>query len=227
MEVFSIEGYRHLLITFQRSGYQFRLFSEEYGTRKVVYLRHDLDFWLAYALPIAEVESELGIRSSYFFLIDSEMYNPFTASGVSILRKISELGHYVGLHIDEENVRSKDNLIDQIESLKRIIPISDYRIVSRHRPKLDHLNNWITDEFIDTYDDKFFSDIEYASDSRGEWKYGFPITRNAFREGVSFQLLTHPLWWVNSGSNLDKINKMLNDKHQCAETSLNYLNFMK
>lgn len=227
MEVFSLENYRQLLIAFQKNGYQFRLFSDQYDTHKVVYLRHDLDFWLAYAIPIARIEAELGIRSSYFFLIDSASYNPFNPDCISILQMLTKLGHYIGLHIDENNLRTKEDLNNQIDLLRRFIPFSDYQIVSRHRPVLHKQEHWIPKSLIDTYDDKFFKAIEYASDSRGEWRYGFPTKRKAFNDGVSFQLLTHPLWWVNSGSNLDKINTMLDDIKHCAQESLKYLNFMK
>jgi len=227
MAVFSLENYRNLLTAFQEKGYHFRLFSDGYDTKNIVYLRHDIDFWLPYALPIAQMEAELGILSSFFFLIDSESYNPFDSGSISVLKQIAAQGHYVGLHVDENNVQTTEDLLNRIALLRKMIPVSDYCIVSRHRPSLALQNCWITEEFTDTYENRFFKDIEYASDSRGEWRYGYPTERQAFHDGTSFQLLTHPIWWVNSGSNPDKIKKMLEDRDRYAAQSIHYLNFMK
>ena len=35
-----------------------------------------------------------------------------------------------------------------------------------------------------------------SSESRGEWKHGFPWDHKAVAEGRALQLLTHAIWWV-------------------------------
>jgi hypothetical protein len=61
-------------------------------------LRHDIDISLKDALTMAEIEKELNIRSTYFVLFSSRFYNPFEGENIAILKKISNLGHEIGLH---------------------------------------------------------------------------------------------------------------------------------
>ena len=41
-----------------------------------IILRHDVDFSLKDAFRIAKIENELGICSTFFILLHSELYNP-------------------------------------------------------------------------------------------------------------------------------------------------------
>jgi hypothetical protein len=72
MADFTLKTYRSLLIAFRRAGYEFITF-EEYcsgaaaGMERVVVMRHDVDLRAGNALALAEVEREMGVRSSYYF----------------------------------------------------------------------------------------------------------------------------------------------------------------
>lgn len=70
---FTLSNYRSLL-SLALTKYEFRLFNQEY-LHKSILLRHDLEFSVPIALRMAEIEAELGIRSTYFVQLHSEFYN--------------------------------------------------------------------------------------------------------------------------------------------------------
>ena len=86
-------------------------------------------------------------------------------------------------------------------------------IISVHRPDLKLLNEI---DIEHTYLPKYFEDIKYFSDSRGEFRYGHPTESEEFKKGKSIQLLIHPAWWVSDKTNsveiiqdiIDRNNKM-------------------
>jgi hypothetical protein len=61
-------------------------------------LRHDVDVSLPAALRMAQIEKELNIKSTYFVLFSSRFYNLHIEENMDILKRISKLGHEIGLH---------------------------------------------------------------------------------------------------------------------------------
>lgn len=223
---FSLSGYQELLNSFVAAEYEFRLFDDKTRLERCVYLRHDLDFCVDYAFPIAKIEYELGICSAFFVLINSKLYNLFDDDNIMKLKSISEMGHMICLHVNEYSLQNKSDFLRQMEAFLKMMPFACSRFISRHRPKLNTTApSWLPDGYIDVYSDMFFRDIEYASDSRGEWKYGYPTSREAFFQKRSFQLLTHPLWWVHNSnmSNKEKIQLLLEQRFAEGEQSISFL----
>ena len=64
-------------------------------------MRHDIDFSLKKALEFAEVEQEQKIRSTYFVLLTTDMYNAMSKEAGQKIRAIMKMGHEIGLHFDE------------------------------------------------------------------------------------------------------------------------------
>ena len=81
-------------------------------------------------------------------------------------------------------------------------------IVSFHRPvqSLQGLDRFVGGR-DHVYRPKYFENIEYCSDSRGQWN-DFPLEQAAFEAGTAIQVLTHPIWWVYD--NVDTVNDKLN-----------------
>jgi hypothetical protein len=70
-------------------------------------------------------------------------------------------------------------------------------IVSLHRPCAQQLSlsAALTAPLPHTYLPRYTESIHYCADSRGTWRYGRPTEQQAFRDGRSMQILTHPVWW--------------------------------
>ena len=84
---------------------------------KDVILRHDVDASLEAALKMAELENKINVSSTYFILLSSEFYNPFTLESSKIIKKILKLGHKLGLHYNELFII--ENRLEASQTLKK------------------------------------------------------------------------------------------------------------
>lgn len=198
---FTLGGYRALLEAFLDRGYTPRSFADVVPTETHLVLRHDLDMSLDAAVPIAEIERGLGISATYFVLLRSEMYNPSSNAGTTALRHLVDNGHNVGLHFDATlypaDPENLDNAaLKECAALEAIIE-TPVETVSFHRPIAELLGR--KDPIAGrrhAYEPRFFSEMGYCSDSRGDWHHGHPLAHEAVSASRALQLLTHPIWWA-------------------------------
>ena len=213
-------NYIKLIKGLLKNGYEFSSF-EDYGinlakNKQFVLMRHDIDMSVEMALKIAKIEYELGVTSTYFFMIRNDFYNIFSKSGTLLVNEILSLGHHLGIHFDCDAYG--DNLTeDEIntECLKEVRMLKKWfnknvGAVSFHKPSKLVLegSEALTTPFIHTYMKSLMKDIHYVSDSRGEWKYDHPFQQDAFKTKKPIQILTHPIWWDTSSTT--PYNKLLN-----------------
>lgn len=222
---FSEIEYRNLMEAFLQSGYSFERFDGKYSLEKMVYLRHDVDFSIELAHEMAFIDQSLGISSTFFFLPNSELYNLYAKKASDLINGIIEMGHDVCLHTD---VNALNNLETVTACFKRYYPHAKANVISFHQPRQIPSNYCLPEGVINAYSSQFFSEIEYASDSGGEWKYGCPLARQAFKRKHSFQLLTHPLWWMSSDADRNHaIDRLIDEIHNNAIQTLGQFRFMQ
>jgi hypothetical protein len=201
---FSLASYRKLMIDLTQLGYETRGYADADPERPHLILRHDIDMWLDAALPIAEMENNLGLKSHYFVLVRTEMYNPFSADAQKALRRLTALGHEVGLHLDASLYLNDPDRLQQAAAeecaVLEVAVNSPVRFISFHRPAKALLGYPDTlAGRMHSYQPRFFMQMGYCSDSQGAWRYGHPLDHPALRDGCALQLLTHPIWWVANG----------------------------
>ena len=155
------------------------------------------------SVAIAEVEAELRVQATYFVMVRSELYNPFSRRALDGLDRIVDLGHHIGLHLDASLYDGDPDSLDQAAQTECTIletlinePVT---IISFHRPSqaLLGLDRRVACRHH-TYEPRFFKEIGYCSDSKGGWHHGHPLDHDAVRQGHALQLLTHPIWWQAS-----------------------------
>ncbi len=199
-EDFTLAGYRVLLRAFLDRGYRVCGYEAANPQAADLILRHDLDMSLDAALPVAEVEQELGVLAHYFVLLRTEMYNPLSAAGLAVLAQLRDLGHEIGLHLDaslyDNDPEALQGAASQECGLLEMALNSPVRVISFHRPAKALLGY---DEPLagcaHAYQSRFFKAMGYCSDSRGAWRHGHPLDQEAVSTGRALQLLTHPIWW--------------------------------
>lgn len=98
---FSYNGYLNLIKDVREAGYEIVGYHDWKEKEKPCILRHDIDFSLKKALEFAEVEQNQGIRSTYFVLLTTDMYNAMSKEAGQMIRAIMRMGHEIGLHFDE------------------------------------------------------------------------------------------------------------------------------
>ena len=169
-------------------------------------LRHDVDFSPEPALRMANLEAEMGVRSSYFLLLSLDHVNLLSEQYGSFPSRLVELGHEVGLHYDLGALRAigKDDLIEallfQCDALSSLtgVPV---RSISMHNPSrygADPFDG--IGELINAYDRAYTEDIAYFSDSAGAWRDDFISVFESQNIPPKLQLLVHPYFWAEQDS---------------------------
>lgn len=205
MEVpsFNLFGYSELIKSLVDFGCAFRSVScIGFPRSKDVFLRHDVDFSLELALPVAEVEREFGVRSCYYVLL-SGPYNPCSAASINAMRKLREMGHEIGLHYDlslypDKPVHARERLEKEVSFLQELSG-GEVSTIVMHEPSRGH-----KDFFLDvpgyinpTYFQKTNPDLLYVSDSCRAWR---DLSLCEYLKGQSgktcLMLNTHPESWL-------------------------------
>lgn len=206
-------------------------------TSNDVILRHDVDIALQPAVNMAKIENDLKIQSTYFILIHSPYYNPFSTHSTQLIKKILELEHKIGLHYDS-SFYTKNNL-DANRCIKNEIDIfnshfqTKVNVVSAHNPTTNKkLEINFPDKIIDADSIKFKKNRKYISDSVQNWREG-PFSK--FVEQRNLYILIHPIWWTEdnksrieilqslTGGDLDQYTKEIRHLKNFQDEYLNKL----
>lgn len=191
-----------------------RDFADAPGADSFCLVRHDIEFSLPRALRMAEIDHQLGIRSTFFVQVRNGAYNPLAPLNQEIIRKIHALSHYVGLHFYVSDIAAGDEAetLRQLKFQSMVLEEALGQPVTRfsyHRPPLWSLRLDLDGKspLINAYAPAFFEltgngetpkNIKYMADSQHAWKYGHPLD---FRDKYGkFQLLLHPDEWSDAGS---------------------------
>ncbi len=166
-------------------GYRFVHFDHEPQEGELL-LRHDVDFSLAAAVQMAELEAAHGASATYFLMTRSVFYNLASHEGDAALQRLRELGHRVGLHAVYPHIDIDD----------RFDPV-----LAWHNPDPEFMNAPL-DGLVNVMAPPWFDRAHYRSDSNQHWRSGDPTAALAARELEWLQLLTHPEIWAFDGTRM-------------------------
>jgi hypothetical protein len=199
--------YEEFLAVFLEHGYRFCFFPELREPYSQLVLRHDVDFDTHLALRMAIQEKELGVRSTFFFLLRSPMYNVLEPQDYENIQLIREMGHVISLHFDPTLYLDFEQGLRVEVEMFRCLFKTEVNIISLHRPSPFFQQHDAPIAGIEhTYQSPYFRQVKYISDSTGVWRYGHPFETPEFAENKSIHLLIHPIWWMLEGeTNLDKL----------------------
>ena len=200
---FSEKGYHGLLEAALGNGYSFENFSikDDERASRVCLLRHDVDADASAALRMAEIEAALAVRSTFFFMLRSPLYNLFSRSSARAVEKILSLGHHLGLHFDASFVPEKcpspiDSIAIEGECLSRMFQVP-VNVFSLHQPSTALLQSGLdVPGWVNAYDFDEYNGFYYISDSNMEWRVDSPFVVFSRQLHSSVHLLIHPMWWV-------------------------------
>jgi hypothetical protein len=197
---FTLTHYKECIELARDSGYTIIPVKDFDKQKKVILLRHDIDFSLEYAYELANFEYDLGINSSYYVYLHSPTYNALSPKSMGMIKAMKGMGHEIGLHYDSR--------YDLGYSEKDIIPTiikDDVKSMTQHFPAAT-LPMYYQD-IIDPITLK----IKYISDSGRNWREGCMC--NHIGKG-NLHINTHAEWWVtNSQSREDMIRILYESQH--------------
>lgn len=171
-------------------------------------LRHDADASLDGALRMARIENKLGIQSTYLVLFSHRLYNLLEKNSATTLRKISKLGHEIGLHYDVQAYESfgqdlKKTLQMETKMLEHLLGSRVFSIACHNVSLMsgeDPFRN--STEYINVYDAMFCEN--YVSDSCRAWVLR-DLSRLLNFEHDKVQLLIHPFLWTEDVCGRDAV----------------------
>ena len=164
---------------------------------KTILLRHDVDFSLEYAYELANFEYDLGINSSYYIYLHSELYNALSPKSMGMIREMKDMGHEIGLHTEGTNyIMFEEELLDKIFNKPTITSYTSHLWNLRKPLIIPSLTNPQTD-----------IKIKYISDSGRNWREGCMC--NHIGKINKLHILIHPEWWVSNGvTREDAVHKL-------------------
>lgn len=209
-----MQDYAAFLQQFLDAGYAFVDYFNFDRKEGEIILRHDIDYDTGFALVTAKQEAILGIKATYFFLLRSEFYNPFSEQDFQNIMAIKNLGHTISIHFDPLLYADiHEGLAREVAIFKALFK-EEVKMISLHRPN-EYFQSLTTpiNGIMHTYMPKFFKDLAYFADSTGKWRFGHPLDSEVFASKKSLQLLIHPVWWCVSGANQhEKLKSYFSDR---------------
>lgn len=210
---FTYDNYRKL-IRLAKNSYIFRFYNNFIKDEKFILWRHDVDISPQSALILAHIEKEEGVLATYFFHLHSRYYNLFEDEIMSIVFKIIEMGHAIGLHF-EPDISKTENDIVFIEKLvlektflENIFNCEIFTF-SIHNPSEFIIKKFTAYRYaslVNTYSSYFQNEVGYCSDSNGYWRHRRLEDVLRLADDERLQVLTHPAWWQDKAmSPHDKI----------------------
>jgi len=184
MKDFTLTAYEKYLRAI-KSSYENILRFEEYflaqpNPEKFCLIRHDVDRKPKNALRMAKLESEMGIKTTYYFRAKSHTFIP------EIITEIAGLGHEIGYHyecLSDTNGDMSLALKDfghNLEEFRKIVPIKTISMHGRPLKAYDNRDMWRVKDnhnmlfgkygiLGEVYLDIDYTEIAYINDTGRNW----------------------------------------------------------
>lgn len=185
--------YDHYEDTLKRAKQKYKIgpfkdYVELSKNKRYIILRHDIDFSIDHALKMAALEHRMGVRSTYFVLLHSSFYNPLTEESRNKLLAFVQMGHELGLHYDPR-FPLVPNEVDLLAGYLN----TKINTIARHNPFGIKIDVDKQEGLTNAYDQQFFKDIKYISDSSQYWRERCMC--HHLDHNDKMQILVHPEWW--------------------------------
>lgn len=174
---FTIKKYTELLTVLIEQGYSFQTFSEflKNPKNKVIILRHDVDLLPQNSLEFAKIQTEMGIKGTYYFRAVPESWDE------KIIAEIANLGHEVGYHYENMDV-CKGNLSKawadfrfNLNKLRELVQVKTICMHGSPLSKYDNKDLWSKYNYRklgiigEPYFDVNFDEVFYLTDTGRRW----------------------------------------------------------
>lgn len=180
---------------------------KDFNNERCFLIRHDIDWDLNAALNMAKLEYSMGIKSTFFILVNTNNYNILSYENQNIIKEIENYGHEIGLHFDASFYKIDFNLHAKKEALiLNSILKNKVASIALHNPSILKFKPKFKN-FNDAYSKEYFIPEYYLSDSCFSFRNKDPFEFIENFENSPFQqILLHPLHYSKSGD-LDYISK--------------------
>ena len=197
---FTLTTYKRFFEKIMEKEYKIMTFQEYLKNcnsyRKIVIMRKDIDKRPSNALDIAKIESEYGIRTSYYFRVSDK------GNDEEIIKEIASLGHEIGYHYEDLAQTKGDfnkaikRFEKNLDYLKQFYPVNTICMHGSPLSKWDNKAIWtkfnyhdygIVGDFLFDLD---FNQILYLTDTGRRWD-GYKVSiRDKIKQNIKHNLKT-------------------------------------
>ena len=158
-------------------------------------------------------------------MVSSNTYNLLSHDSKEIVNMINQNGHHISLHFDPTCYKDIDTGFEIERKLFEEAFNKRIELISLHRPNNFLENNNRKMKGCDhTYEDKYFKEMIYLSDSGGADLINRFNKIKSQKINKPIHMLMHPIWWINkSDSPTNTLNNWLNsyNEYLISETARN------
>ncbi len=177
MRDFTLNIYKTLLNTLLSNEVEFQSFYDFIeNPGKISYIfRHDVERFPENSLIFAKIQSELGIKGTYYFRIVPQSFNP------TIIKEIASLGHEIGYHYEtmatsKGNIdKAYDEFCRNLEKFRKLVPVSTICMHGSPLSKYDNRDIWKKYDYHklgiagEPYFDIDYNKVLYLTDTGRRW----------------------------------------------------------
>ncbi len=188
---FTLPAFRDLLTSLQAQRYTYQPFTDflQNPTQKAIVLRHDIDKLPQNAMQMARLESEIGVRGSYYFRVVPGAWDE------KVMGQIADLGHEIGYHYEDLALAGGDHekairhFEKQLERMRRIYPVKTICMHGSPLSRWDNRDLWKHYSYRDfgiigePYFDVDFNEVFYLSDTGRKWNHAGASVRDRVQSG--------------------------------------------
>lgn len=174
---FTVKAYVCLLRALKDTNCKFQTISSHLNgpATKAIILRHDVDTMPRNSLAFARIEHDLGIKASYYFRIVPQSFQP------EIIEEIAALGHEIGYHYEDMNLRNGDvtkawlSFQKNLAKLRELVPVQTICMHGSPLSKWDNRDLWEKHDYRELgiigepYFDLDYSKVFYLTDTGRKW----------------------------------------------------------
>jgi hypothetical protein len=198
--------YKLILQAALERGFEFVDFSSvsPSAKRRQIILRHDIDYSIALAYQIAELDASHKIRSTFALLLTSPLYNPFTPTNIKFINDIHKLRHNIVLHHQvlpgQSALDIRNDIIREMHVMRTYYPYCQNVFVWHALPAKNLLSDMKIPGMINAYDDRYVKTMSYISDS--VLRHAPEIFINTLKQHNLIHMLLHPIIWISEQNDM-------------------------
>jgi hypothetical protein len=223
---FTLTEYR-ALIKLAKKRFPLVSYTEYKKHDSFVLWRHDVEYSTTEMNKLAGINTEEGIKSTFFVQLHCNFYNFWDNKNVKMFKDWAKNGHDIGLHFDCGFHGNKvfENIEELIEYEKNILENAlETKVLSfaYHNPVPETLK--LQENYaglVNAYNkDLFKSDVVYVSDSNGRWRE--KTIRDVLEDNnvKKAHINTHDTWWIDE--RIPQIEKLENAFRQTGENMIKF-----
>lgn len=201
---FTLSIYQKLLESAIAAGYELTTFQAFYKNQttkeKVFILRHDVDKLPFNSVDTAKVQSDLGVKGTYFFRVVKESFDP------KAIEAIRDLGHEIGYHYEDMALCNGDFEVSiahfekWLAKFREFYPVKTICMHGSPMSRWDNRDLWTKydyrkyDIIAEPYYDVDFKQVFYLTDTGRRWDGGKVSIRDKVDSGFNLSFSsTHQL----------------------------------